>query len=130
MPSFSRQSAEKLATCDERLQRLFEFVVLKFDCTVLEGHRNEERQNEMQRIGKSQVSYPNSKHNSNPSRAVDVAPYPIDWNDRERFTYFAGFVRGVAESIGVNIRWGGDWDGDWQVRDNNFDDLPHFELVD
>jgi len=25
-----------------------------------------------------------------PSDAVDVAPYPIDWNDKERFYYFAG----------------------------------------
>ena len=29
---------------------------------------------------------------TNPSRAVDVVPYPIDWDDRERFHLFAGFV--------------------------------------
>jgi len=64
-----------------------------------------------------------------PSLAVDVAPYPIDWNDRERFCYFAGYVKGIAKSLGTELRWGGDWDRDTQVKDNNFDDLPHFELV-
>jgi len=28
-----------------------------------------------------------------------------------------------------DLRWGGDWDRDTQVDDNNFDDLVHFELV-
>lgn len=130
MPSFSFKSEQKLQTCDPRLIRLFDIVIKGFDCTILEGHRDEDRQNDMLHSGKSQLAWPGSKHNSSPSLAVDVAPYPIDWNDRERFHYFAGYVKGVAESIGVKIRWGGDWDGDWQVRDNVFDDLPHFELID
>jgi len=128
MPSFSNKSASKLDTCDERLQRVFNEVVKKFDCSVLEGHRTKSRQNEMLRTGKSKLAYPHSKHNTLPSSAVDVAPYPIDWNDRERFTYFAGYVKGVAESMNIKLRWGGDWDSDWKVKDNNFDDLPHFEI--
>ena len=32
--------------------------------------------------------------------------------------------------LGVRLRWGGDWDSDLEVDDNDFDDLPHFELVD
>ena len=52
----------------------------------------------------------------------------IDWDDRERFTLFAGFVLGIAKSMGINLRWGGDWDQDWTVKDNKFDDFPHFEL--
>ena len=66
--------------------------------------------------------------NANPSRAVDVAPYPIDWSDRERFTYFAGFVKGIASQMGIDIIWGGDWDNDTDLKDNGFDDLVHFEL--
>lgn len=130
MPSFSQQSKDKLSTCDEKLQRVFNAAIESFDCTVLEGHRGEDKQNEMHRTGKSQLKFPDGKHNSNPSKAVDVAPYPIDWNDREFFTYFAGYVKGIADRMNIKIRWGGDWDGDWQVRDNNFDDLPHFELID
>jgi peptidoglycan L-alanyl-D-glutamate endopeptidase CwlK len=119
MPKFSRKSLSKLETCDKRLQDLFLTVVKKFDCTILEGHRIKDRQ---------KLKYPKGKHNSLPSKAVDVAPYPIDWNDRERFTYFAGYVIGIAYQMGLKIRWGGDWDMDTQVKDNNFDDLPHFEI--
>jgi peptidoglycan LD-endopeptidase CwlK len=128
MPKFSKKSKAKLNTCDKRLIELFNKVVKKFDCTIIEGHRSKDRQNKLFDEGKSKLQYPNGKHNATPSMAVDVAPYPIDWNDRERFTYFAGYVVGIAYQMGLKIRWGGDWDMDTQVKDNNFDDLPHFEI--
>lgn len=128
MPRFGKRSKSRLKTCDTRLQDLFNEVIKHFDCSVIQGHRGKEDQNKAFKEGKSKLKYPNGNHNATPSRAVDVAPYPIDWNDRERFTYFAGYVLGVAYRMGVNIRWGGDWDMDTQVKDNNFDDLPHFEL--
>ena len=130
MPRFSKKSLSKLETCDKRLQDLFLRVVKKFDCTIIEGHRSKDRQNKLFKEGKSKLKYPKGKHNAIPSRAVDVAPYPIDWNDRERFTYVAGYVVGIAYQMGLKIRWGGDWDMDTQVKDNNFDDLPHFEIRD
>ena len=34
----------------------------------------------------------------------------------------------VAKSMGITLRWGGDWDMDTQVKDNKFDDLVHFEI--
>lgn len=129
MPNFSDKSLAKLATSDPRLQRVFHEVVRNFDCTILEGHRNRERQNQMVAEGKSQVRWPDGKHNTVPSKAVDVCPYPIVWDDRERQTLFAGFVLATAKAMGVNLRWGGDWDRDTEVRDNGFDDLVHFELV-
>ena len=128
MPKFSKKSKAKLNTCDKRLIELFNKVVKKFDCTIIEGHRSKDRQNKLFDEGKSKLQYPNGNHNATPSMAVDVAPYPIDWNDRERFTYFAGYVVGIAYQMGLKIRWGGDWDMDTQVKDNNFDDLPHFEI--
>lgn len=130
MPSFSEASARRLAQCDPRLQRLFNEVIKHFDCTVITGHRGKAEQEEMVRTGRSKVHWPDGKHNTVPSLAADVAPYPIDWEDRERFTLFAGFVKGLAVSMGIKIRWGGDWDGDTEVLDNGFDDLPHFELMD
>jgi peptidoglycan L-alanyl-D-glutamate endopeptidase CwlK len=129
MPNFSDKSLAKLATSDPRLQRVFHEVVRNFDCTILEGHRNKERQNRMVAEGKSQVRWPDGKHNTVPSMAVDVCPYPIVWDDRERQTLFAGYVLATAKAMGVNLRWGGDWDRDTEVRDNGFDDLVHFELV-
>ena len=129
MSSFSEKSCSKLATCDPRLQRVFEAVVREFDCTILEGHRDQERQDRMVEEGKSQVRWPDGKHNTVPSMAVDVTPYPIAWDDRERQTLFAGYVLATAKALGVELRWGGDWDRDTEVRDNRFDDLVHFELV-
>lgn len=129
MPNFSEKSLAKLTTCDAPLQSVFRRVVLDFDCTVIEGHRNKERQNKMVEDGKSQVRWPNSKHNTVPSVAADVAAYPIVWGDRERQTYFAGYVLATARAMGVILRWGGDWNRDTEVRDNKFDDLVHFEIV-
>ena len=129
MPRFGRRSQANLATCHPDLQRVFEEVVKIFDCSILCGHRGEEAQNEAYHKGLSKLKFPESRHNTQPSVAVDAVPYPIDWEDRERMTYFAGLVLGVAHGMGITLRWGGDWDRDTEVADNRFDDLPHFELV-
>ena len=130
MPKFGKKSKERLATCDERLQEVFNEVIKFVDCSVLEGHRGQERQDQLYIDGKTKVKYPNGRHNSNPSRAADVTPYPVNWADRERQTLFAGFVIGLARAKGIKLRWGGDWDQDFQVMDNRFDDFPHFEVID
>ena len=129
MAKFGKVSQERLATCDQRLQDLFNEVIKYVDCTVLCGHRDEAAQNEAVRTGKSRTRWPTSKHNSKPSMAVDAAPYPVDWNDKHRFYYFAGFVVGVAKKMGIKVRYGGDWDSDFDLNDQSFIDLPHFELV-
>ncbi|ACF12746.1 L-alanyl-D-glutamate peptidase [Chloroherpeton thalassium ATCC 35110] len=129
MPKFSETSKARLAKCDARLQEIFYAVVTKADCSILEGHRNEQKQRMMLMQGRTKLAWPNSKHNRVPSLAVDVAPYPIIWDERERFIYFAGFVKGIAAAKGIGLRWGGDWDMDNSLKDNRFDDLVHFELI-
>ena len=128
MPYFGTKSNKRLITCDIRLQKVFNEVIKHVDCSILEGHRDKDRQNKLYEEGKTKVKYPNGRHNRQPSSAVDVTPYPVDWKDRERQTLFAGFVIGVASQMDINLRWGGDWDQDFQVTDNRFDDFPHFEL--
>ena len=129
MPKFGVNSRDKLSSCDERLQKVFNEVIKHIDCSVLEGHRSGERQDKLFELGRTKVKYPNGRHNAFPSNAVDVTPYPIDWEDRERQTLFAGFVLGTAKAMGITLRWGGDWDRDYLVQDNKFDDFPHFEIV-
>lgn len=129
MPSFSKLSAAKLATCHPDLQRLFNKVVQTFDCTVLEGHRGEAAQNAAFKAGKSKLKFPEGKHNKFPSLAADVVPYPLDWEDREKFSLFAGFVLGTAVEMGIKIRWGGSWDNSLDLKKNKFDDLPHYEIL-
>jgi peptidoglycan L-alanyl-D-glutamate endopeptidase CwlK len=129
MPKYSNRSAIKLAECDERIQRVFNEVIKTVDCTLLVGHRNQEDQETMKETGRSQLQWPDSSHNKLPSLAIDAIGYPIDWNDRERITLFAGFVLGTAKQMGIDLIWGGDWNVNWQTADNSFDDLVHFQLV-
>lgn len=135
MPMFSQESLSKLSTCHLDLQTIFFEVVRNFDCTVLQGVRNKAEQEQYFKEGKSKLQWPNGKHNQFPSIAVDVAPYPINWNDTKRFYLFAGIVIGIAVrlrdegKIKYTVRWGGDWDGDTLIDDQKFNDLVHFELV-
>ena len=131
---FSAKSVAELKTCHYKLRMLFYNVIEFYDCSVLKGHRNRIDQDEAFRNGFSRKKWPNGKHNKILSEAIDVAPYNphiggIDWNDREAFYHFGGFVLGVASQMGVPIRWGGDWDDDNNLHDQTFMDLAHFELV-
>lgn len=129
MPAFSQTSTDRLGTCHPDLQRLFQEVIKYRDCTILRGHRTQADQEAAFAAGKTQLHWPEGKHCAEPSNAVDVAPYPVDWKDREGLYFFAGFVEGIAKGMGISIRYGGDWNSDGQVKDNHFDDLVHFELV-
>lgn len=143
MPNFSATSRARLDSCDVALQRLMEQVVQAIDITVLEGHRSEEQHAANVAAGKSRAV--TSKHCLTPSRAVDVAPWPIpkawgspgadhmytgeEMKERAKFYYVAGIVLGLAHRMGIQVRWGGDWDSDREFTDQTFDDLVHFELV-
>lgn len=135
MPMFSKESFSKLSTCHIDLQAIFFEVIRTIDCTVIEGFRNEEDQNKAFNSGKSKLQWPNGKHNQQPSYAVDVAPYPIDWTDTKRFYWFAGYVLGVASRLKEDgkithaIRWGGNWSMDTKLPHQLFADLVHFEIV-
>lgn len=133
MPHFSDQSNKKLDTCHPLLQKLFREVVKDDDCTVICGHRSRKEQNHAFDSGASKVTWPNSTHNAMPSNGVDVGPYlpgkGIPWDIPEQFYYFAGKVQAKARQIGIKVRWGGDWDGDRDLKDQKFNDLVHWELV-
>ena len=142
---WSHRSHSNLSTCDPRLRDLFDEVLKVQDCTVLCGYRDKAEQTEYFETGRSKLPWPRSQHNVRDrfpgrgggqgssktlprSEAVDVAPYPLDWKARRRFDRFAGIVLGVASQMGVAVRWGGDWDGDGDLTDQDFNDLVHFEL--
>ncbi len=130
MATFSKTSKKRLETCDNRLQLILNDVIKVADCTILCGHRNQSDQQKAFETGRSKVQYPNGKHNSYPSMAVDVAPYPIDWNDVERFHVFADVMFAIAKKHNVRLRYGGDWDMDGDTTDQTFNDLPHYEVLD
>lgn len=128
MPKFSKKSLEKLKTCHPMLQEICNEAIKFVDFSVLVGHRNKEKQNEAVNKNRSTLRYPNSRHNSVPSMAVDLAPYPVNWYDKKRFCYLAGLMVRIGYEKGVALRWGGDWDMDGELNDQIFNDLPHFEI--
>ncbi len=71
------------------------------------------------------------------SWAADIGPYPIKWNDPDpkvraiyerECLFFGGFVLGIAQTMGIAIRYGGDWDSDKDLTDQTFQDITHYEL--
>lgn len=133
MAKFGAVSLKQRETLCTELQQVLDEVITLFDFSILEGFRDEEKQNRAYSRGLSQVKWPNGKHNKLPSDAVDIAPWPIDWSNKEaaiqRFVYLAGWVMATAAMLGISLRWGGDWDGDRDTRDEKFRDLGHFEVI-
>ena len=132
MPKFGKRSRRRLKGVDPKLVSVLNEVVKYFDITVIEGLRSQARQDELVAQGKSKTKF--GKHVL--GKAVDIAPYPIDWESRDDFHYLGGFVLGMAASMGINVRWGGDWSDSSlskstrTTKDNKFDDLVHFEIKD
>jgi hypothetical protein len=124
MPKFGRKSRGVLEGLNEDLQELLSEAIKYVDISLIEGRRSLERQKELKKLGSTKTL--DSKHLK--GEAVDLAPYPIDWENRERFIYVAGIIKGIALHLGIPVVWGGDWNGDFDTSDNNFDDLVHFEL--
>jgi peptidoglycan L-alanyl-D-glutamate endopeptidase CwlK len=107
------------------------------DFTVLEGVRTPERQKELYAQGRTKpgnivtwtLKSNHFKKADGYGHAVDLAPWPIDWNDAKRFDAMAGAMHLAAKLEGVNIRWGADWDRDGKPREKGESDSPHFELA-
>lgn len=126
MYRFGKRSKKRLKGVNSKLINILNELIKIMDVTIIEGVRSQERQNKLVSEGASKTKY--SKHIE--GKAVDLAPYPINWDDRERFHYMGGMLRGIAKQLNINIRWGGDWDNDGEIADNSFDDLVHVELLD
>jgi hypothetical protein len=121
-------SLKRLGDCHPKLQRLLREVDQRlskrklFDLTVVCGHRGQAEQEQAFQDHRSTKHWPESKHNTLPSRAVDIAPYPTDWGDREAFALLAGYVLAVADDLDIEVDIGALW--------KKFPDLPHVELTD
>ena len=118
-PHFGTRSRKNLATCHPDLQRVAAEAIKHFDFTVICGHRNRANQEAAVASGASKLHWPKSRHNSNPSEAMDCVPHPLDWKDEDAFTAMAAEIKTAAERLGVALDWGFDLWG-W--------DMPHFEL--
>jgi hypothetical protein len=121
MPSFGTNSKKQLATLDPLLQDVLNLAIEKYDFAVVQGHRDMEDQNTQFNEGDSQLRWPNSKHNSHPSMAVDIIPWPTQYEDIHEFFVMATHIYAAAQKLGVLINWGGHW--------RTLKDYPHFEII-
>ena len=85
MYNYGKTSQSRLDSCHPLLKEIFEEAIKIMDISIMCGHRPELAQQQAFEAGLSKLQFPESKHNQEPSLAVDAAPYPIDWNDY-RFT--------------------------------------------
>jgi len=130
MPHFGTVSKRKLSQCDEKLQRIAYVSITGYGFTVVCGHRNEKDQTTAYENGFSKKKFPDSKHNSTPSKAFDVIPDAGGWNaGREQFILMIGMIKGVALTLGIPIRCGIDFNSNNNLQDDNFIDSAHVELV-
>jgi peptidoglycan LD-endopeptidase CwlK len=120
MAKLGQASLAKLATCHPELQvfvkALVEELPLDFDIRVECGHRDEADQEDCFARGTSKLHFPESEHNSWPSNAVDLTPWPSRWSDVEKQKKLREYALNTARRLGIAlhiISW----------------DLPHFGRV-
>ena len=121
---FGKKSKERLNECDVRLQALCEKMLSRsdFDMTITCGHRTKEEQEKAFKEGKSKAHFGQSKHNSLPSKAVDICPYPVNWDINDiRWHKMVALAYDTARLLGIKIRCGAFF---------SFKDYPHIELED
>lgn len=122
------KSIKKIKSCDCRIQKLMKKVIetAPFDITVLEGFRPQEVQDEYYSRGRTKPGKiitwtKKSNHTEIPSKAIDLAPYPIAWKDLAAFEVLGAHVLKCAKELNISIEWGGNWKGKKK-------DSPHYQL--
>lgn len=111
------------------VRRAIELTDLDFK--VGEGVRTLARQKTLVASGKSKTL--NSRHipgKDGLGKAVDlwvIKGGTVVWTQAD-YVHLSKFVLQAAKELGVSIRWGGDWDGDSNWKEEKFFDGPHYEL--
>ncbi len=121
MYHFGTSSLRRVEECHPKLQLVLQEAIKHYDFSCIWGYRDRETQNTMYENGASQLRYPDSWHNRQPSRAFDVIPYPFGFAAKDiAFYWQATHILRAAAKVEVDLNWG----GHWKMRD-----LAHFELA-
>lgn len=133
---------EKLTQVDARLVALCHRVDSHgVPFRILTGRRGEAEQNKAFDEHKSQKRWPDGEHNALPSKAIDVVPVyidvttKIDFDDAYAVCRLAGYFEATAKGMGIKLRLGMDWNGNWRTSGHGdpkerFFDAYHLEVVD
>ena len=128
------KSRERLVGVHQDLVRVVEraIEITTQDFMVLEGVRSQERQDELYAQGRTKpgpiVTWVKVGTHTN-GTAVDLVPFPVDWNDLSKFDAISKAMFQAAKEQGVRIRWGADWNQNGTARERGESDSPHFELA-
>lgn len=139
----SKRSLNSIANVDSRLAAVAKraIEITEQDFVIIEGERSREQM--MINYGKGRtaaqiarkgipakyarpndrkVTWLNDPFASNHAKgkAIDVVPYPVDWDDLNKFRAIATAFKAAAKELGVPLEWGGDW--------KKTKDYPHFEV--
>lgn len=137
--TLSKASLDKLQGVHPKLVNVVKRAIelTKQDFKVLEGVRTPERQKELYAQGRTKpgpkVTWTlTSNHFVNPKtgygHAVDLVPYPVDWETLSKFDAIQKAMFAAAKELGVTIRWGANWNRNGKPREKGETDSPHFEL--
>lgn len=133
MFTLGKTSLARLKGVDETLVNVVKRAIelSEVDFTVLEGVRTLQRQTELYNQGRTTpgkiVTWTmKSKHID--GKAVDLVPYPLDWNDLAKFDKIKDAMFKAAKEQDVNLRWGADWNSNGEYREKGETDSPHFEI--
>lgn len=125
MYKFGKTSKERLEGVHPRLiavaERALSYGILDMTVVPYGGLRTVADQKKLYDRGASKTM--NSRHlpqSDGYGHAIDLAPYPVDWNDIDRFLLQGSLMFRAAAEEGVIITWGGHW--------KRFKDYPHFQL--
>lgn len=122
------ESNRQLDTCHPKIgklirevdRRLSKLRVQRLDISAVCGHRGQAAQEQAFAAGNSDKHWPDSRHNTLPSTAVDVTPYPQMWSDPELLMLLIGFILAVSVDLDIEIEVG----ALWHKRDR-----PHIQLT-
>ena len=150
---FGDASMAQVMSCHPDMQLVLIEAIHRspIDFGVSQGRRTIEQQREYFKAGKSRLNpddpaqLKRAMHLRAPSMAADIyvsVPEKVFMDgkklayDTAHLSLIAGVILSVANElydrklIKHRVRWGGDWDQDGCIIvDQEFDDLPHFELL-
>ena len=140
---FSKNSEKKLRGMEKPLQDIFRLALKLSDVDfgISEGHRAISRQKKLYAQGRTEPGdivtnidgVKNlSDHNYKPARAGDIYAYvngQANYDDIYMM-YLGGVITAAAKILELDIKWGGNWDGDGVLlTDQNLKDAPHYSII-
>jgi len=106
----------------QRAKRVLSYGIIDATVPPLGGLRTTHEQRGLVEKGASQTL--NSLHrvqDTGYGHALDLVPYPVDWNNIERFNMLATLMFRAAQEDDYPCEWGGHW--------KSFKDYPHFQFT-